>query len=119
MPRWLPVVNKRVVNRVLGVLAQRIPPWAILTHTGRKSGTRYKCPVIAIRSGVTFVVPLAYGDRTDWVRNVLATGGAELNRAGTIIHLGSPRVLERGADEVPWILRLPPGKFRVLLLTVS
>lgn len=51
-----------------------IPLWAILEHLARKSGHVYSIPMVARRTPTGFVIPMAFGDQTDWVRNVLAAG---------------------------------------------
>jgi deazaflavin-dependent oxidoreductase (nitroreductase family) len=80
MPSWLPPVMKRVVNPVQGLWAPWLPPWALVVHRGRKSGTEYRTPVLAWRSGSTLYVSLYYGERAQWVRNVLAGGGTVVRR---------------------------------------
>jgi deazaflavin-dependent oxidoreductase (nitroreductase family) len=54
------------------------PLWAILEHRGRKSGRVYSIPVVARRMPTGFVIPMAFGEQTDWVRNVLAAGTCSL-----------------------------------------
>jgi len=81
MPRWLPRINRRVVNPIQRFWAPYLPPHALIEHRGRVSGTAYRTPVLAFRRGNAFVVLLGYGDRTDWLLNVQA-GGASMVRLG-------------------------------------
>ena len=59
-----------------------IPVWGVVRHTGRKSGRSFATPIaLAARAG-TFFVPLPWGDRTDWCRNVLAAHGGAIRYRG-------------------------------------
>ena len=46
----------------------------VIEHTGRKSGTRYRTPVNYTVDGDDLYCVAAFGDRTDWYRNLLASG---------------------------------------------
>jgi deazaflavin-dependent oxidoreductase (nitroreductase family) len=80
MPSWLPPVMRRVINPVQGLWAPWLPPWAMVLHRGRNSGAEHRSPVLAWGSGSTLYVVLYYGERAEWVRNVLAGGGAVVRR---------------------------------------
>jgi deazaflavin-dependent oxidoreductase (nitroreductase family) len=83
MPAWLPKINERVVNPVQRLWAPWLPPWALIVHTGRRSGTEHRTPVLALRSGDgALVVILFYGSRTQWIRNLESAGGGAVVRAG-------------------------------------
>jgi deazaflavin-dependent oxidoreductase (nitroreductase family) len=56
--------------------------WAIVSHVGRRSGTAYVTPVVALHSPGTFLIPLPFGSSTQWPRNVLAAGGAQIRWKG-------------------------------------
>ena len=92
--RRLARFNKKVTNRIQGLWAPYLPPWAVIVHKGRRSGREYRTPVLAKRSGPTLEVVLFYGERADWVRNVLAAGGAGVVRAGRPAGLVDPRVVD-------------------------
>jgi len=70
-----------------------VPPFAVVHHTGRRSGRAYRAPVVAVASAAGFVIPLTYGRDVDWARNMLAAGGCELERAGRRVHLTNPRIV--------------------------
>lgn len=93
LPSWLPGINKAVFNRVQGLWAPYVPPYAVIVHKGRKSGNEYRTPVTAFRSGSTIAVPLPYGERTDWARNLLAAGRGGVERLGRLHRLTGPRVV--------------------------
>lgn len=84
--------NKLVNNRVQGVYAWLLPPWAVILHSGRRSGRRYRTPVMAFRRGRTLVVALLYGEESDWLRN-LRTHGGHVVRAGRTVSVGTPQVV--------------------------
>ena len=72
------------------------PPFALVVHTGRKSGRRYQTPVMVFRHDREYLIALTYGAGTDWVKNVVAAGGCELRLAGRRYPMTAPRVY---ADE--------------------
>jgi deazaflavin-dependent oxidoreductase (nitroreductase family) len=75
--------------------------FAVLKHQGRKSGRAYTTPVVAGRTPDGFVIPLPWGERTQWLKNVLAAGGATLRWNGTDHRLVDPVVadLNEGGGE--------------------
>jgi deazaflavin-dependent oxidoreductase (nitroreductase family) len=97
--------NKVVTNRVQGVYAWIVPPWAVILHRGRRSGRAYRTPVLAFRQGETLVVALIYGEESDWLRNLRAAGGGQVVRGGRTYELGAPHVVE--TDAAAELSRLP------------
>jgi deazaflavin-dependent oxidoreductase (nitroreductase family) len=97
--------NRLATNRVQGLWAWLIPPWAIIVHTGRKSGKTYRTPVVTAKRRDQLAVALPYGDDTDWVKNLLAAGGGEVIRGGRRRPITEPSVLERGDAALPTRLR--------------
>jgi deazaflavin-dependent oxidoreductase (nitroreductase family) len=108
--------NRRVPNRIIGTIAgRRLSPVAFMVHQGRKSGRRYKTPVMPLPVGDGFLVSLPYGQERDWVRNVLAAGRCTLLRGGRRFELTDPRLLD-AAGAAPLLpaalrpaLRVVPG----------
>ena len=99
LPRWLARFNLHVTNRILGPLA-RFAPWiAIVAHIGRKSHRRYRTPVVIFRRGDHFLIALTYGPESQWVQNVLAQGGCELEIMGRTLRLAEPRILHDPAAD--------------------
>ncbi len=87
--------NKQWTNRVTGIFAGRSrSPFALLRHVGRRSGREYATPVIAAPVSYGFVIPLAYGDSSDWYRNVLAEGGCTLEWQGNTYSVGAPELVD-------------------------
>lgn len=85
--------NKLINNRVQGLYAWVLPPWAVILHRGRRSGREYRTPVLAFRRDRTLVVALLYGEKSDWLRNLQA-GGGQVVRGGRRFMVGPPRVCE-------------------------
>ena len=88
----------KVLNPIVRPLAERVPPFAVLHHKGRRSGREYSTPVQAYptKSG-GFVVALGYGYNSDWALNLLAAGGGAFTRQGKRYTLTKPR--RAGRDE--------------------
>jgi deazaflavin-dependent oxidoreductase (nitroreductase family) len=105
IPDFMRRVNRVVTNPVLGTVAWIVPPFAVVHHVGRKSGRRYRTPVVAFRTDGGFVIPLTYGRDVDWARNILAARGGEIMQMGQTFPLRNPRIVG-SAEAYP---KLPPG----------
>ena len=99
----------RVFGPIGGQMAghRLFPLWAILRHIGRTSGTAYATPVVALRNGDGFFVPLPFGDATQWAKNFFAAGGGAIKYAGREYRVVEPRIAEREdiADRLPRLVR--------------
>jgi deazaflavin-dependent oxidoreductase (nitroreductase family) len=93
LPDWLARFNRRVTNRMAARVADRLPGFGVIVHRGRATGRTYRTPVNVFERGSRFVVALTYGPDRDWVRNVIAAGGCEVETRGRVIHAGSPRLV--------------------------
>jgi deazaflavin-dependent oxidoreductase (nitroreductase family) len=82
LPRRLARFNRVVTNRLFGPLAGRVGPWALVEHTGRRSGRRYQTVVWAFPRQRDLVFALTYGPGADWVRNILRSQSARVAFAG-------------------------------------
>ena len=89
--------NKAVNNRIQGLYAWILPPWAVIQHRGRRSGRAYRTPVLAFRRDRTLIVALLYGEESDWLRNLRAAGSGHVVRMGRTFELLGPRVVETGS----------------------
>jgi len=106
LSRRLARFNKRVTNRVQGLYAWLIPPWAVILHRGRRSGRSYRTPLFAFRRGRTLVIALLYGEGSAWLAN-LRVGGGHVIRGGRTFVVGPPELLEtKGAGSL--LARLSP-----------
>ena len=109
----------RRIARLLGPIALPIagrrwlPLYSILRHTGRTSGRAYSTPVVGLRTPEGFLIPLPFGDATQWARNLFASGGGRLRHAGHEYEVGEPRVVDRDAVEahLPPLLRFLARRF--------
>jgi hypothetical protein len=107
VPKFMARVNRRIFNPMELRKGER----PVLIHEGRSSGRRFETPLDAhpVEDGYVFFV--LYGPDTDWVRNILHAGGAELRLPTGVTNLTNPRLLSR--DEVQAVLPdgvdLPPG----------
>jgi deazaflavin-dependent oxidoreductase (nitroreductase family) len=88
-------LNRQLFNPVVRTFAgRRRSPVAVVEHHGRRSGRRYRTPVLAFRVEDGYVVALFYGADRDWVRNVLAARSCTLERGGRRVELTAPRMLD-------------------------
>jgi deazaflavin-dependent oxidoreductase (nitroreductase family) len=78
----------------------------IVVHTGRKTGTEYRTPVNVFRRDGGYAVALTYGEGSQWLRNVLAAGHADIVTRGRTHHVVNPRVV---VDERRKAVPLPVG----------
>ena len=90
-PRLAQQFNK-VAVRVAG---HRHLPWAALHHRGRRSGKEYTTPVAPVTTDSTFVIPLAWGRDTDWVRNIEAAGGCTIRWKGVTYECTAPTFVDK------------------------
>jgi deazaflavin-dependent oxidoreductase (nitroreductase family) len=98
--------NRVINNRIQGVYAWLVPPWAVILHRGRRSGRSYRTPVLAFRQDRTLVIALLYGEESDWLRNLRAARGGQVVRMGRTFELREPRVVD--ASTAPELSRLSP-----------
>ena len=91
LPRWLAQINKRVFNP--GQIQKGKYP--VVTHVGRRSGKTYETPLDAFPTKTGFVLVARYGPESDWVRNILASGTADLRVDGQIHRLGAARLVDQ------------------------
>ena len=99
--KWPPVVNairglnKRVFNpRQMATAGQPDAFAQILRHTGRSSGKSYETPLGIEPTDDGFVIALVYGNDTQWLRNVLAAGRAEVVRDDVTYAVDRPEVVD-------------------------
>jgi len=99
----------RAVSPLTRPLAGRrfFPLWAVLYHRGRGSGREYAVPVGVRAAPEGLYIALPFGERTQWVQNVLAAGGCTLRWRGEDHLVTEPTLV--GTDEAaaafPPILR--------------
>ncbi len=97
--------NKLVNNRIQGLYAWLLPPWAVILHRGRRSGRQYRTPVLAFKRDRLLVIALLYGEESDWLRNLRA-GGGHVIRVGRTFRVDAPQVID--TSEATVLARLSP-----------
>lgn len=85
--------NKYVTNPLMKTFAGRFV-YAVVHHTGRRSGRAYATPVLAVPVEGGFVIPLPYGNHTDWCRNVIASGVCDMELGGERISVHNPVLID-------------------------
>jgi deazaflavin-dependent oxidoreductase (nitroreductase family) len=97
-----------VTNRVVGPFARYLPGFAVVVHVGRRSGRTYRTPVNLFTRGDGYAIALMYSAGSQWVRNVLAAGGADVETRGRRLRLVDPEVVRDPARSlVPKPVRVP------------
>src|SRR6202158_5545984 len=91
--RWVAAFNLAVTNRITSRFAARLVGFGILKHVGRKSGRVYRTPVNVFRAPDGFLIALTYGRESEWVKNVLAAGGCELETRGVRYQVSAPTIV--------------------------
>jgi len=119
-PVWFENFQIKYVNPALKPIARYIPGTATITHRGRTSGKPYKTIVTTYRKGNVLAIALAHG-KTDWVKNVLASGEADVRFTRREVHLVNPRVLSAGseAEGLPLMARLQLGRMGVFVADIA
>src|SRR5215470_1529124 len=75
----------------------RLMRFAVLKHTGRRSGRVYATPVSARPTATGFVVPLPFGEKAEWYRNALAANGCVIQWKGVAYRLIDPQMVSPAA----------------------
>jgi deazaflavin-dependent oxidoreductase (nitroreductase family) len=92
--RKLAAFHRSITNGITIRFADRLPGFGILRHAGRKSGKVYRTPVNVFRTPDGFLIALAYGRESEWVKNVMAAGGCQLETRGVWSHLSAPTIVQ-------------------------
>jgi deazaflavin-dependent oxidoreductase (nitroreductase family) len=89
----------RVFNKLVLPLAgtRWMPLYGVLEHRGRRSGKLFRTPVVVRPTPDGFVVPMPWGETTDWYRNVRAAGGCRVRWKDRDYMLADPSVVDTAA----------------------
>jgi deazaflavin-dependent oxidoreductase (nitroreductase family) len=82
-----------------------------LTTVGRRTGGRHEIEIWYAADGSTLYVLSGGGDKADWVRNLVASPGAEV-RLGDVVHRVVARILDEPGDEEATARRLVFEKYQ-------
>jgi len=85
-----------MLNPLVATLAGRrhIPLVAQIHHVGRRTGKPYRTSVGAsVRDGAV-LIPLTFGNGSDWARNVRAAGHCSVRLNGAVYHTLAPQFVD-------------------------
>ncbi|QUR67382.1 nitroreductase family deazaflavin-dependent oxidoreductase [Mycobacterium spongiae] len=119
-PPWFERFQIRYINPALKPIARYLPGTATIEHRGRKSGKPYKTIVTTYRKGDVLAIALAHG-KTDWVKNVLAAGEADVHYTRSDVHIVNPRIVPAGSDGqgLPRMARMQVGRMGVFVANIA
>jgi deazaflavin-dependent oxidoreductase (nitroreductase family) len=108
------------MNPVVKRVARFLPGTSIIKHRGRTSGKPYETVVTTYRKGNVLAVALGHG-KTDWVKNVLAAGEADVRVSRRDVHITNPRILPPGTagNELTWLARVQARRVAVLVADIA
>ena len=92
----------------------------MIKHRGRTSGKEFETIVTSYRKGDVLAVALAHG-KTNWVKNVLAAGEADIHVSRKDLHLVNPRVLPAGTVDpsLPRIAQMAAKRTGVFVADIA
>jgi deazaflavin-dependent oxidoreductase (nitroreductase family) len=93
IPRFVARMNRVGLNRLTRQVAPRLPGLGVVVHRGRRSGREYRTPVNVFRTSDGLRIALTYGADSDWVKNVLAAGGCQVQTGGRCLDLAAPHLV--------------------------
>ena len=106
--------TKRFINPLTRPVAGHLPGFAIVIHRGRRTGRIHRTPMNVFRRDGDYVFALTYGSTVDWVRNILAAGGAQLEVRGKTVELADPElIIDPNRHLMPPLVRFVLGLMRV------
>lgn len=119
-PPWFENFQVKYFNPMIKPLARYMPGFATIKHRGRKSGKSYETIVTAYREGNVLAIALGHG-KTDWVKNVLAAGEADVHFIRRTVHITNPRIVPAGsgAEGLPWMARVQAGKMAIFVADIA
>jgi len=118
-PPWFERLQVKYMNPAMKPFARYLPGASVITHRGRKSGKPYETIVTAFRKGNVLAIALGHG-KTDWVKNVLAAGEADVRFIRKAVHITNPRILPAGSagDGLPLPARLQVRRMGVFVADI-
>ena len=119
-PPYFENIQIKYMNPVVKRIAPVMPGVARIRHRGRKSGKTYETVVTPFRKGKVLAIALGHG-KTDWVKNVLAAGEADVRFGRRELHIVNPRIVPAGGDAegLPFMARVQARKMGVLVADIA
>ena len=110
----------KYMNPMVKRISRFMPGVATIKHRGRKSGKPYETVVTPFRKGNVLAIALGHG-KTDWVKNVLAAGEADVHFNRRDVHIVNPRIVPAGGDAegLPFMARVQARKMGVLVADIA
>jgi deazaflavin-dependent oxidoreductase (nitroreductase family) len=89
----------RLLNPLVLLLAGTplLPLYGVIEHRGRRSGKAFRTPVVVRPTSDGFIVPMPWGESTDWYRNVRAASQTVIRWKGRDYPLVQPEVVDAAA----------------------
>jgi deazaflavin-dependent oxidoreductase (nitroreductase family) len=86
----------RIVNPLVVLFAgtRLLPLYGVIRHRGRRSGKTFQTPVVVRPIERGFIVPMPWGEGTDWFRNVRAAGGCVIRWKGRDYDVVEPEAVD-------------------------
>ncbi|HUB56694.1 MAG TPA: nitroreductase family deazaflavin-dependent oxidoreductase [Mycobacterium sp.] len=119
-PVWFENLQVKYLNRAVKPFARYTPGISVIKHRGRTSGKQFETIVTAYTKGNVLAIALAHG-KTNWVKNVLAAGEADVHFNRKDVHITNPRVLPAGSDGtgLPFLARQQIGRVAVFVSDIT
>lgn len=119
-PEWLDRIQIRYMNPVIKPLAGKVPGISVIKHRGRRSGRDYQTIVTAYRRDGQLAIVLGHG-KTDWAKNVLAAGEADVRLFRDEVHIVNPRIVPNGdgVTALPAVARRQARKIAVFVADIA
>ncbi|OBI04672.1 nitroreductase [Mycobacterium sp. E2462] len=120
-PLWFERFQIKYFNPAVKPLVRFLPGTATIKHRGRTSGKPYETIVTPYRKGNVVAIALGHG-KTNWVKNVLAAGEADLQLGrDRVVHLTNPRILPAGSDGtgLPRLARLQLRRIGIFVADIA
>jgi deazaflavin-dependent oxidoreductase (nitroreductase family) len=110
----------KYVNPLLKPISRFLPGFATIKHRGRKSGKPFETIVTAFRKGDVLAIALGHG-KTDWVKNVLAAGEADVHFIRRTVHITNPRIVPAGssAEGLPFMARAQASRMAIFVADIA
>jgi len=119
-PVWVENFQVKYFNPMIKPFARYLPGMATIKHRGRTSGKPYETIVTAYRRGNVLAIALGHG-KTDWVKNVLAAGEADVHFIRRDVHIVNPRILPAGSstEGLPFMARTQASRVGVFVADIA
>jgi deazaflavin-dependent oxidoreductase (nitroreductase family) len=76
-----------------------MPLYGVIHHRGRRSGKAFRTPVVVRPIQDGFIVPMPWGEGTDWFRNIRAAGGCVVRWKGRDYAMGTIEVVDANSAQ--------------------